>query len=84
LLPVYLGVKSFLGYKNKELLVVAIVATLIAAYFSYSQITVWEGFNAENMSMKSLNQELAREAVGLAIMAFGMLVYYVLPITKKE
>lgn len=84
LVPVYIGVRAFLGHVNIELNIVAIAMTLLGAYNALTGITTWEGFNIKNMAMKSINQELAREAVGLMIMALGILFYCFVPKNKKE
>ncbi len=69
LIPAYVSIMFFLQKNNRELLIV--LGILYAAYAinSWLQITKWEGFFTENsgMEMKSINQELAREAVGLLI-----------------
>ncbi len=84
MVPVYLGIRAFLQYKNLELNIVAIAMTLLGAYYAWSGISVWEGFNTENMAMKSINQELAREAVGLLIMAFAIFLYCFVPKRTNE
>jgi hypothetical protein len=38
----------------------------------------WEGFLTDGLSMKTQNQELAREAVGLWIGSFSFATFYTL------
>ncbi len=72
---------SFMGYKgriNKELLIVLTLISVAAAINSWLQMTAWEGLITDTISMKTHNQELARESLGLAICAFSFLLPLVL------
>ena len=42
------------------------------------EMTAWEGFMTDGLAMKTINQELAREAVGLWIASFSFALYYLL------
>ncbi len=85
LIPVYVSLMAFLRKTNRELLIVLSVFYTSYAINSGLQMTQWEGFFTEGsgMEMKSVNQELAREAVGLMIAVFTYLVLIVLSFRKK-
>jgi hypothetical protein len=40
-------------------------------------MTAWEGFMTDGLAMKTMNQELAREAVGLWIASFSFAIYLI-------
>jgi hypothetical protein len=40
------------------------------------EMTAWEGFLTDGLSMKTHNQELAREAVGLWIASGSLSLFY--------
>jgi general stress protein CsbA len=69
LVPVYVCVQAFKGKYNTELLVVLTIMSFVAGLNTWFQMTAWEGFfsEGEGISMKTMNQELAREACGLWI-----------------
>jgi hypothetical protein len=42
----------------------------------WSEMTAWEGFMTDGLAMKTMNQELAREAVGLWICSAALAIFY--------
>jgi hypothetical protein len=86
LVPAYISYNAFKRNYNIELLIV--LSCLYAAYSitSVMQITTYEGFFTEGagFEMKSLNQELAREASGLGICILTFIIYLVYAIMKKD
>ncbi len=86
LIPVYVSLMTFFRKTNRELLIVLSVLYASYAINSWLQMTQWEGFFTEGsgMEMKSVNQELAREAIGLMICVAAYLVLIVLPFRKKD
>lgn len=86
LIPVYVSLMTFFRKTNLELLIVLSVLYTSYAINSWLQMTQWEGFFTEGsgMEMKSVNQELAREAIGLMICVAAYLVLIVLPFRKKD
>lgn len=81
---------SFRVYKNKysqESLIILSILYLANAINSFQQITNYEGFFTEGagISMKTINQELAREATGLCICVFTFITYsiYFFAIEKR-
>jgi Transmembrane family 220, helix len=73
----YCALKAYLGSSNKELLTILIIISTAAAINSWTQMTAWEGVMPEGLSMKTLNQELARESLGLGICAISFLFFFV-------
>ncbi len=71
----YCAWQSYKGKANTEMLIVLAIMASAAAVNSWSQMTAWEGFNTEDLSMKTPNQEIARETVGLAICAASYLYF---------
>ncbi len=67
LVAAYVSFRAYQGKFNQELLLVLAVSAATAATNSFLQITAWEGMGLEDLSMKTMNQELAREAFGLVI-----------------
>lgn len=74
LIAAYCAFKAFKSQSNKELLLVLIVISTAAGINSWLQMTAWEGVITDTISMKTHNQELAREALGLGICALSFLV----------
>lgn len=80
---------SFRAFKNKyshELLIVLSILYLAYAINSFQQITKYEGFFTDDagLSMKTINQELAREAAGLSICVFTFIIYSLYFFVKKQ
>lgn len=81
---------SFRAYRNKysqESLIILSILYLANAINSLQQITNYEGFFTEGagISMKTINQELARETTGLCICVFTFITYsiYFFAIEKR-
>jgi hypothetical protein len=77
----YCAWKSFKGQSNSEMLIVLAVISTAAAINSWTQMTAWEGVITGTISMKTHNQELARESLGLGICAVSFLFFWV---SKKK
>jgi hypothetical protein len=86
LIPAYISYNAFKRNYNIELLIV--LSCFYAAYSinSVMQMTTYEGFFTEGagFEMKTLNQELAREASGLGICILTFIIYLVYAIKKKD
>ncbi len=80
LIPAYTALRAFQQRSNPELLVVLLLLSLAGGYTLWAQMTAWEGFFSEGagISMKSVNQELAREACGLWICSFSYALFWVM------
>jgi hypothetical protein len=76
LVAVYVNFRTFQGKANAEMLLVLIVLSFAGGMNSWNTMTVWEGFFTEGagISMKSNNQELAREACGLWICTVSFMI----------
>ena len=76
LVAVYANFRTFQGKANAEMLLVLIVLSFAGGMNSWNTMTVWEGFFTEGagISMKSNNQELAREACGLWICTVSFMI----------
>ncbi len=76
LVAAYATFRTFQGKANPEMLLVLIVLSFVGGMNSWNSMTVWEGYFTEGagMSMKSNNQELAREASGLWICTVSFMV----------
>jgi len=72
LIPAYVSFRISQGHVNVELLWVLLIISSVAGLQTWMQMTAWEGFMNEGLHMKTINQELAREAVGLWIISLGM------------
>ncbi|MES2795185.1 MAG: transmembrane 220 family protein [Bacteroidota bacterium] len=72
----YCAWQSFKGQSNDEMLIVLTVISFAAAINSWSQMTAWEGVVTEGLSMKTVNQELARESLGLGICSVSFLFFF--------
>lgn len=77
LVPAYISFRMARKEFSPEL--VAVVSIIYIAYGlnSWLQMSGYEGFFTEGagMEMKTVNQELAREAAGLGICIFSFLIY---------
>ncbi len=78
----YASIQAFRHKSNSELLIVLFVLSATAGLQIWSEMTAWEGFLTDGLSMKTMNQELAREAVGIWIASFSYGIYYVLNLKK--
>ena len=78
----YVSIQAFRQKTNSELLIVLFVLSATAGLQIWSEMTAWEGFLTDGLSMKTMNQELAREAVGIWIASFSCSIYYVLNLKK--
>jgi hypothetical protein len=67
LVSAYYSLQVYRGHINRELFLVLGLLALVAAVNSYLQMTSWEGMHLEQLSMKSQNQEIAREVGGLIV-----------------
>ena len=81
--PVYLTATytSFQALRNRtnpELLIVLFCLSFFAGLQLWVEMTAWEGFLTDGLSMKTHNQELAREAVGLWIASASFALFYML------
>lgn len=74
----YVSFQAFRGFVNKELVAVLFVLSTMAGIQLWVEMTAWEGFMTDGLAMKTINQELAREAVGLWIASFSFAIYYLL------
>lgn len=80
-IPIY-GVSAYVSWQcyrgkvNQELLLVLLILAVTAAINSWQQMTAWEGVITDSIAMKTVNQELARESLGLGICAAVFLLYY--------
>jgi Transmembrane family 220, helix len=77
LVSAYCSYQAFMGRFNTELLAVLAVLYAAGTINAWLQMSAWEGFFTEGsgLSMKTVNQELARESAGLGICLFAMLLY---------
>lgn len=78
----YASIQAFRNKTNSELLIVLFVLSATAGLQIWSEMTAWEGFLTDGLSMKTINQELAREAVGLWIASFSFIIHYALKLKK--
>lgn len=78
-LMVYVSWGAYRGKANIELLCITALMCLAGGLNSWWGITAWEGIMPDGLAMKTVNQELAREALGLgicgAVAALYALVY---------
>ena len=73
---VYTSLQAMRGKTNTELLSVLFCLSLFAGLQLWVEMTAWEGFLTDGLSMKTHNQELAREAVGLWIASASFALFY--------
>jgi hypothetical protein len=74
----YVAFQAFRGKVNQELLMVLFILSVLAGVQIWSEMTSWEGFMTDGLAMKTTNQELAREAVGLWITSLSFISFYLL------
>jgi hypothetical protein len=79
---VYTAIQAFRGKTNPELLIVLFCLSAFAGLQLWVEMTAWEGFLTDGLSMKTHNQELAREAVGLWIASGAFALFYALAKAK--
>lgn len=72
----YSSIQAVRNKINPELMLVLLVLSFSAGLQTWLQMDAWEGFLTDGLSMKTHNQELAREAVGLWIASFSFLSFY--------
>jgi hypothetical protein len=73
----YVSFQAYRGHFNKELLWTLFVLSACAGIQLWVEMTAWEGFMTDGLAMKTMNQELAREAVGLWIASFSFAIYLI-------
>ena len=73
---VYVAIQAYRGQVNNELIIVLFILSGTAGLQIWSEMTAWEGFLTDGLSMKTMNQELAREAVGLWITTFSFALFF--------
>lgn len=73
---VYVSAQAIRGKVNCELVSILFVLSLMAGIQLWSEMTAWEGFITDGLAMKTMNQELAREAVGLWICSAALALFY--------
>lgn len=73
---IYVSAQAIRGKVNRELIGVLFVLSLMAGIQLWSEMTAWEGFMTDGLAMKTMNQELAREAVGLWICSAALALFY--------
>jgi O-antigen/teichoic acid export membrane protein len=78
----YVAFQSYRDQLNSELVIVLLILTTAAGIQLWSEMTAWEGFMTDGLSMKTINQELAREAVGLWIVSFAFALFYIIKRAK--
>lgn len=71
----YCAWQAYKGKANTELLLVLTVLALGAGLNTWSQMTAWEGVITGSIAMKTHNQELAREALGLGICGISFILF---------
>jgi hypothetical protein len=76
LIAAYATFRTYQGKANPEMLLVLIVLSFAAGMNTWNMMTSWEGFFSEGggLSMKTMNQELAREACGLWICTVSFMI----------
>ena len=79
---VYTSLQAMRGKTNPELLIILFCLSLFAGLQLWMEMTTWEGFLTDGLSMKTHNQELAREAVGLWIASASVALFYL--VEKKK
>lgn len=75
LISSYIAFRATQGKFNNELLAIVTIMSFAAGLQMWSEMTAWEGFITDGLSMKTQNQELAREAVGLWITTFSFIIF---------
>lgn len=77
LVSAYVSYQAFRAKFNPELLLVLGVLYAAGTLNAWLQMSAWEGFFTEGagLTMKTTNQELARESAGMGICLLAILVY---------
>ena len=73
---VFTSIQALRGKSNSELLLTLFCLSFFAGLQLWMEMTAWEGFLTDGLSMKTHNQELAREAVGLWIASGSLALFY--------
>jgi hypothetical protein len=73
---VYTSLQAMRAKTNPELLLILFCLSFFAGLQLWVEMTAWEGFLTDGLSMKTQNQELAREAVGLWIATGSFALFY--------
>lgn len=86
LVPAYVCFRFFKGAINIELVVLLFLVTTLAGISLWQEMTAWEGFFTEGagMSMKTMNQEYAREACGLWICSCIYIIIAIFSVLKTN
>jgi len=74
----YIAFRASQGKINCEVLILATIMSFAAGLQIWTEMDAWEGFITDGLSMKTHNQELAREAVGLWITTLSFVLFYLL------
>lgn len=86
LIPAYISLRVFGNKYSYEVLIILSVLYSAHAINSFLQIINYEGFftEGEGLSMKTSNQELAREAAGLCICVLTFIIYSIYFFIKEK
>ncbi len=84
LISAYIAFRTSQDKINPEVLILASIMSFAAGLQMWTEMDAWEGFITDGLSMKTHNQELAREAVGLWITTFSFVVQLIIHQTKKN
>lgn len=86
LIPAFISLRAFMNKYSPETLITLSVLYSAYAINSFLQMTNYEGYFTDGggLEMKTLNQELAREASGLLICVATFLMYTVYFFVKKK
>jgi hypothetical protein len=85
LVSAYCAFQVFRGKSNLELLAVLTILYAAGAVNAWLQMSAWEGFFTEGagLTMKTVNQELARESAGLGICAVAVALFAGVAFAKR-
>lgn len=86
LVSAYCSYQAFMRKSNIELLAVLAVLYAAGTLNAWLQMTAWEGFftDGAGLTMKTMNQELARESAGMAICLLAVLLYLTLATNRQK
>ena len=86
LVPAFVSFRAFGNKYSHELLIILSILYLAHAINSFQQIINYEGFftEGEGLSMKTSDQEWAREAAGSCICAFTFITYTIYFFVKEK
>lgn len=86
LIPAYISLRVFGNKYSHEVLIILSALYSAHAINSLQQIISYEGFfsEGEGLSMKTSNQELAREAAGISICVFTFITYSIYFFIKER